>query len=197
MRYDAKHKERTRERVLSEAARVLRTEGPERLGVAEVMSRVGLTHGGFYAHFRSKDDLVVAAMEFAFSDAQRMLEQALEGRKPQEVLGTFLASYLSLAHRDCPERGCPLAALSADLPRISDQARALYATGARRLTKRLQRLLEACGLGDAELLASSVLAELVGSLSIARAVPDASEAERLLGRSRMALASRLDLELPA
>ena len=195
MRYNAEHKELTRERVLSEAARALRAEGPHKLGVAEVMSRAGLTHGGFYVHFRSKDELVLAAMDFAFTDARRMFEQACEGREPRDALATYIAAYLSMTHRDGADRGCPLPALAADLPRMSDQARQLYAAGVRRLTARLQKLLEACGDVDAEALASSVVAELVGALSIARAVPDVAEAGLLLRRSRAALALRLGLGL--
>ena len=197
MRYDAEHKARTRERVLVEAARSLRIEGPSRLGVAEVMKQAGLTHGGFYSHFRSKDDLIGEAIRVAFGDAKEMFEQACQGRTPRAALAKYIAAYLSMAHRDGPGHGCPLPALATDLPRMGHEARSLYADGVRRLTARLHGLLEAGEIRDAEALAPSVVAELVGALSIARALPDAAEAGQVLRRSRAALIQRLGLEASA
>ncbi|MGI4879673.1 MAG: TetR/AcrR family transcriptional regulator, partial [Janthinobacterium lividum] len=68
MRYDGEHKAQTRERVLKEAAAAIRSEGVDRIGIAQVMARAGLTHGGFYAHFTSKDDLVTQAIDYMFED---------------------------------------------------------------------------------------------------------------------------------
>jgi len=76
MRYDAEHKQKTRERVLDEAAKAIRAEGPHRVGVAGIMAKAGLTHGGFYAHFASKDELVLAAIGRMFEQgAKRRLNQ--------------------------------------------------------------------------------------------------------------------------
>ena len=80
MRYDAEHKQRTREKVLKAAAKVIRAKGPDRIGVAEVMADVGLTHGGFYAHFESKDDLVSAAIEKMLEESRARLRHETEGR---------------------------------------------------------------------------------------------------------------------
>lgn len=194
MRYDAEHKERTRERVLTEASRALRAEGPHRLGVAEVMSRAGLTHGGFYAHFRSKDELLAAATDSAFDDARRMFDAALEGREPRTALKAYIDGYLSLIHRNARDRGCPLPSLAGDLARMGDDARASYAAGVRRLTARLVKLMEAAGVTETQTTAPSVVAELVGALALSRATPDEAEAERLLSASRTSLAGRLGLE---
>lgn len=193
MRYDADHKQKTRERVLTEAARALRSDGPHRLGVAEVMSRAGLTHGGFYAHFKSKDHLLVAATEAAFEDARTMFEAVTGGLEPRAALAAYIDAYLSMRHLAGRDRGCPLPALAGDLPRMGVEPRRSYAAGVRRLTLRLQGLLEDAGAADAPGTARSVVAELVGALSLARATPDEEDAARMLEASRAALHRRLGL----
>jgi len=127
MRYDAEHKERTHQRILAEAASAIRAEGPDRVGVAEVMAELGLTHGGFYAHFASKDELVSCAITYMFDRMIARFEPMTEGLPPAQALSVYIDSYLSVAHRDAPGRGCALAALAAlsgDLPRLPADARA-------------------------------------------------------------------------
>jgi TetR/AcrR family transcriptional repressor of nem operon len=195
MRYDADHKEKTRQRVLKEAARAIREEGPERVGVAGVMARAGLTHGGFYAHFKSKDELVAAAVGEMFVDAGKRVARATEGYSPEEGLIRYINAYLSAGHRDGRATGCAVAALAADLPRIEGPARAEYTEGVLRLTTRVTRLIADIGRADAEDLGRSVVAELVGALSLARAVDDPDRSDRILAASRRALKQRLGLRL--
>src|SRR5690349_6687091 len=108
MRYDAEHKQKTRERVLVEAAKAIRTDGPHKIGVAAVMAKAGLTHGGFYAHFESKDDFVAAAIGQMFAEGRVRLDKALDGRSAGEGLTAYIDFYLSGAHRDTRSAGCPL-----------------------------------------------------------------------------------------
>ena len=82
MRYDNEHKQKTRAKVLQAAARALRSEGPERVGVAAVMAEAGLTHGGFYAHFKSKDELIAAAIGHMFDESRERAIKEIEGRDP-------------------------------------------------------------------------------------------------------------------
>lgn len=194
MRYDAEHKARTRSRVLQEAIRAIRTEGPDRIGVAGVMKRAGLTHGGFYAHFQSKDDLVLAAIEQMFADVQGAFQHYTAGKPPREALRAYIGFYLSRTHRDSRDSGCPLPVLASDLPRLAAPTRARFAEGVTRLTASLARLLGELGRSDPQALASSVLAELIGALSLARAVDDEAQSDALLSRSRAALYARLGLE---
>ena len=194
MRYDAEHKERTRERVLAEAARALKVDGPHKLGVAEVMKAAGLTHGGFYVHFPSKDALVSEAIETAFADSRRLYDQAAGDRSPREALAAWINAYVSEGHRDRPERGCVLPALSAELPRMSEDARRRYAEGLRRMTARIQSLLDRAGVSDAEALAPSMVAEMVGAVALARAVPDAAQSASILQSSRSALLERAGVD---
>jgi TetR/AcrR family transcriptional repressor of nem operon len=193
MRYGAEHKEQTRARVLKAAARAIRTEGPHRIAVAGVMAKVGLTHGGFYAHFKSKDDLVAASIGQMFEDSSERAQRETNGFEPAVGLSRYIDFYLSRAHRDARGAGCPLPYLSADAPRLDPASRAMFAAGVARLTGRLAGLIEQAGLPDAETLAASVLAELVGALGLARADPDPARADAILERSRAALKARLGL----
>jgi TetR/AcrR family transcriptional repressor of nem operon len=193
MRYDAEHKQRTRTRVLREAAKAIRGEGPHQIGVAEVMARAGLTHGGFYAHFRSKDDLVASAIAQMFDEAMTAFDHHTAGKAPAAALDAYIDFYLSPWHRDAQATGCPLPALAADLPRLDRAARAGFARGAERHAAALSRLIAALGHRDAEAVASSALAEMVGALSLARAIPDEHRSNAVLRHSRGALKHRLGI----
>jgi len=190
MRYDSEHKERTRARVLKEAAKAIRAEGPHRVGVAGMMAKAGLTHGGFYAHFASKDDLVVAAMAQMFAEASAKFDRLTAGKPPAAALRAYVDFYLSRQHRDARDAGCPLPSLSADLPRLGVAARQQFAAGVAGLTARLAGLFSALGRPDAEMLASSALAEMVGALSLARGVADPKQSDAILKASRDALKHR-------
>src|SRR6516225_1792267 len=100
MRYDAEHKQKTRAKVLEVAAQAIRKDGPDRIGVASVMAEAGLTHGGFYAHFKSKDELVTAAIEQMFEESRARVAHEMEGRTPAAGLAAYIDFYLSKKHRD-------------------------------------------------------------------------------------------------
>ena len=197
MRYDADRKAETRSRVLAEAARAIREVGPDRISVAEVMSALGLTHGGFYAHFASKDALVAAAIDRMLDDMRARFGRSTDGHGAAEGLARYIGFYLSPRHRDARGTGCPLPALSADLPRLGPEARARYGAGVAALTERLTGHIARLGLAPAGPLAASVVAELVGALALARAVGDPAQSDAILAASRTALTLRLGLESPA
>ena len=195
MRYDADHKTKTRERVLVEAAKAIRREGPHTVGVAEVMKQAGLTHGGFYAHFASRDELVAEAIGQMFKESGARLSRELEGgRTPAEALNGYIDFYLSAAHRDSRETGCPLPFLSADAPRLPQASRSLYVEGVGGLITRIADLLRADGHPDAEAAAGSAVAEMVGAVALSRAEPDPARADLILARSKRAVKQRLLLE---
>lgn len=194
MRYDAEHKTRTRERILKEAAAAIRAEGVERIGVAAVMSRAGLTHGGFYAHFGSKDELVAHAITQMFEDRWEYLLSHRDAGEPRAALRAFIDGYLSMQHCQAPAQGCPVPALAAQLPRLPEAARDCFDAGVERLIHGLADLLRRAGIADAKAQAISVLAELSGALSLARARRDRRGAEAILKASRSALKQRLGLQ---
>src|SRR5258706_3204830 len=140
MRYDDNHKERTRARLHAEAAAAIRSKGAERVGVAEVMAGAGLTHGGFYAHFTSKDDLVTEAVTYMFDAAYARFLQHTEGREPAEALANYIDEYLAASHRLDRAHGCPIAALSGDLPHMARPAQGRLTDGTQRVVARLAQL---------------------------------------------------------
>ena len=137
MRYDSDHKDRTKERLLKEAASAIRADGPDRVGVAAIMAKAGLTHGGFYAHFKSKNDLIEQAIGQMFDSAARRYETTTKDLDPGAALAAYLDFYLSRSHRDAPQRGCPLPALSGDLARMPAAARKRFTAGAQQVTARI------------------------------------------------------------
>ena len=192
MRYSETHKEETRRKVVQAAASAVRAKGPEGIGVAEIMAEAGLTHGGFYAHFPSKEALVVAAIEEAFDQSRRRFTRMTDGLDAAEALAAFVDAYVSPEHRAWPERGCPLATLSSDLPRQGQPVREAYERGVRGLIGRLANWLPE-GSEDRESLAASLIAEMAGTVALSRAIPDDEEAARLLADSRRRIKARMGL----
>jgi TetR/AcrR family transcriptional regulator, transcriptional repressor for nem operon len=194
MRYDTEHKQKTRTRVLQAAAKAIRADGPHRVAVAGVMADAGLTHGGFYAHFASKDELVAAAIEHMFDETRARVQHEMEGRGPAEGLAAYIDFYLSRKHRDARGSGCPMAALASDLPRLDEAVREQFAVGACRLTATLSEKLAALGHVNVDAEARSMVAELIGALSLARIEPDSKRSDAILSASRHQLKQRLGLE---
>jgi TetR/AcrR family transcriptional repressor of nem operon len=194
MRYEVDHKEETRKRVLKAAAGAIRRDGPFKVGVAAVMAKAGLTHGGFYAHFSSKDEMVAAGVGWMFDEGRARLERETEGRGPADALRAYVDFYLSTNHRDSRSAGCPLPFLSADAPRLPGPARERFARGVGDLTGRLAERFEALGRSDPSADARSLLSEMVGALSLARADPDPERSDAILSTSRAALKARFKLE---
>ena len=194
MRYDDEHKEKTRAKVLQVASRAIREDGPGGVGVAAIMAEAGLTHGGFYGHFKSKDDLVTEAIRQMFRDASGKFAATTGDKAAAEALSAYIGFYLSRSHRDGRNVGCPLPSLSADLARLPEAARVVFGEGVDGLTGFIAEKLEAMGEAEPEALASSVLSELVGAVSLARAVADPAQSDAILKASRASLRARLGLE---
>ncbi|THB84752.1 TetR/AcrR family transcriptional regulator [Pantoea allii] len=182
-------KAQTRRRILDEAARVMRETGTEGIGVAALMKRVGLTHGGFYAHFASREELVEEVLKHMFAEADTF-RPAKSVTQPAQQLADFIDNYLSEAHRNAPAQGCPMAALVSEVAHLPQPTRQIFAQGFNAMHAGLTRMLGELRLPDAEALASSMLAEMVGALALARACPDTEQASQMLQRSRDALKQR-------
>jgi TetR/AcrR family transcriptional repressor of nem operon len=172
MRYPKEHKEITHRRVVEIASKRFRKEGVGAVGVATLMADAGLTHGGFYNHFSSKEDLIeeaiVGAMESTFARVLQRVEA--DGIEP------FIRSYLRPAHRDHPETGCAVAALAAEIARRPKSTRAAF-------TKRVSKLIsfiEARLPKRDAAVAQAIFSILVGTLQLARAVSDSKLSNQLL-----------------
>jgi TetR/AcrR family transcriptional repressor of nem operon len=192
MRDRASQKERTRLRVLGEAAAAIRTKGADRVSVTEVMTAAGLTHGGFYAHFDSKDDLVAQAITHMFDAVYGRFLSVTEGREPAAAIASWVDAYLAPPHRLDRANGCPVAILSGDLPNLSDRARERFAGGIERSVAALAKLAKKLGARDAEALAWSAVAEMAGALALSRTVSDERSAA-ILRNARANVKARFGL----
>ena len=194
MRYSTEHKAATRERVLKEAAKEIRERGPDNVAVAGVMARVGLTHGGFYAHFASKDALVKEAIGTMFADARKRTERIDANGDPRAVLRAYVDFYLSPAHRDSRDRGCPLPTLSGDFARSQPATRDRFGAGVEGIASRLAVPLAALGYADAQAESHALLAQLVGGVALARAVGDPALSDAMLADTHTSIVARYGLE---
>ncbi|AOH87314.1 transcriptional regulator (plasmid) [Sphingomonas panacis] len=161
-------------RILDEASRLFREKGFEAVTVAEVMKAADLTHGGFYGHFESKDDLVAQAIE-------RTLKAAAGGKFD---LDAFIDRYLSPRHRDNPGAGCPIAGLVAETRHQSPAARTAMTEGLRAQIERMSNAFP--GTSDAESRQEAIgsLAAMVGAVILARAIDDPTLSGEVLEQTR-------------
>lgn len=185
------HKAQTRQRILNEAASVMRENGTEGIGVAALMKRVGLTHGGFYAHFASREALVEAVVEQMFLDSAQRFSAILQTKAPQQRLIKFIDRYLSEDHCINLNTGCPLPILSGEMAHLPQGTRSVFSQKRARLCGLLADTLKQMNYPDAEELAFSILSEMVGCLSLARACSEPKESCKMLELCRRSLKKRL------
>lgn len=193
MRYTQTHKDETHRKLLKIASAQLREKGPERLGVVDVMKAAGLTHGGFYAHFKSKDDLMAKAIDDGFARARRRVAHMVEGLPPRHALATYIDFYVSTTHRDNPGNGCAITALNSDLPRQSKKFRDAFEKGVKSLSDTMAGWMSASGIADADKLAPSILAAMAGAVALSRTISDRELSDDLLTSTRTGIKSRLNL----
>jgi TetR/AcrR family transcriptional repressor of nem operon len=180
MGHSQEDKAASHQRIVEIAAARIREQGTEQPAVAAMMRAAGLTHGGFYKHFGSRDDLVAEATEHALTENMRRVQELIAGA--DDPLAAFVAWYLSTEHRDNPGHGCGIVALGADAPRADPRVRAAYATQVERYLELLENLL-----GDDRDRAPVVLSTLVGAVLVARALGSTPRSDELLRVVRAAL----------
>jgi TetR/AcrR family transcriptional repressor of nem operon len=177
MRYPPEHKEETRGKIIHAAASAFRKHGVNGVGVAQLMKGAKLTHGGFYAHFESKDALVADALDAAFDETMSHLEAAAAAVPARQRKQAVIDAYLTRKHRDHPEAGCAIAALGSDVSRLDADTR-------RRFEARVDALIEliagAGGNDAARASAIRTLATMVGGMVLARAVRSEAMSQELL-----------------
>ena len=171
-------KAESHDRIVQAAAERFREQGVDGIGLADLMREAGLTHGGFYRHFGSRDDLVAEAVKAALAHGSKRAEAAARQGGP-EALAATIDGYLSPLHRDKPETGCAVAALPADIARSSQRARAAYTAQVRRYLDLLAGLTPAGEPDDPPF----ILATLVGAIALARAVDDPGLSDEILERA--------------
>jgi TetR/AcrR family transcriptional repressor of nem operon len=186
MRQSREEKAKTHDRIVRIASARIREAGIESPGVAEIMQAAGLTHGGFYKHFGSRDELIAQAADRAFADGERTVHEITEGA--QEPLAALVDWYVSTQHRNNPATGCPVAALGADVRRGDDRVRVAYRRQVERYLANLERLHG--GGEDARRRATVALSTLVGSIMLARAIDDEALSDEILRDVRDALTAQ-------
>ncbi len=189
----ASRKELSHERIVDAAARAIRREGYAGVGVADVMKEAGLTHGGFYAHFPSRDAMLVAAMERAGRDGAARMTQGMARRRAEGAspLRALVESYLSETHLTSCEGGCPISALASEMPRQSPEVRGMSASRVQGLVEVVGRALPA---DAAPHVAMAVTSNLVGAIQLARALGDNAQGRAMLAAARESILAQYDSE---
>jgi AcrR family transcriptional regulator len=184
-------KQLSHDRIVETAARAIRRAGFRGVGVADIMKEAGLTHGGFYAHFASRDALLAEALERAGREsAARMAKGSAQRQsKGASPLRALVEGYLSEQHLASAESGCPVAALASEIPRQAPEVRAAAAQRVRSLIARVQAALPAGAPTDS---AAVIAGELVGTLQLARALGDNAEGRAMLAAARRHLLAQHD-----
>jgi TetR/AcrR family transcriptional regulator, transcriptional repressor for nem operon len=179
-------KEETRERILRAAARAIRKHGYEGVGVADVMKEAGLTHGGFYAHFESRDALLAAAADQAGAESIENLTRGIAAARPGQELMALIDTYLSDRHVAAPEQGwgCAIAAAGSEVPRQQAEVRRAASRRIKDLIGLIERQFPEWGRGAAHDKAMGIAATVVGALVLARAVDDAQLSNRIRKAAR-------------
>jgi TetR/AcrR family transcriptional repressor of nem operon len=183
----AQKKQASRERILRSAAAQLRSMGIDGASVSSIMEAAGLTHGGFYAHFEDKLDLINAAFAYAMDSSREQWLKNLDPADHEKVLETMIKRYLSRDHRDHPEHGCPLPALAADMAlHREDTAETVEACIQRSIevTGRHVRELEGAPPKEAEDLTIALFSLCVGGVLISRAVESPEFSNQILRACR-------------
>mgnify|MGYP001094997253 CR=1 FL=1 len=177
MRYSEDHKAQTHQRIIAEASERFRRDGVGATGLQPLMKALGLTHGGFYAHFQSKDDLVQQALDAAVEQLLPGVDKTFSEDQP---LHTFIRHYLSTSHRDNPGKGCPMPTLCSELGQRGQPSE----TTDRMVNERLTRMAKHLPGPDADEQSVALLSTLVGAMVLSRSVADPELSKRLLQSAR-------------
>ncbi|MDR6775278.1 TetR/AcrR family transcriptional regulator [Azospirillum sp. BE72] len=186
MRVSKEQAAENRRRVVEVASALFRERGFNGIGVADLMKEAGLTHGGFYGQFASKEDLAAEACASAMAITARRWAEG-PGTKGDDGLAAMLESYLSPRHRDHSAAGCPIAALGVDVARQGGVARSAFTRGLRPFIDLLQGLVPGRSEEAKRKAALATLSGMVGALILARAVDDPALSDEILEAARTSL----------
>lgn len=176
----ARSKEATHERIVETAARAIRRSGYAGTSVADIMKEAGLTHGGFYAHFASREAMLAEAADRAGAEAVAVSSRVAAAAPPERALQSLLSAYLSKEHVKSPEMGCPVAALGSEMPRQAPEVRRAATRRIKEMIDVIARQLPDWGQPGTHEHALVTAATMVGALVMARAVDDPKLSDTLL-----------------
>jgi TetR/AcrR family transcriptional regulator, transcriptional repressor for nem operon len=193
MRYSVQHKAKTHDRVLKKAAEQMRRRGVQGTGIASLMGKVGLTHGGFYAHFPNKNALIAEAtgpmLEEGVAEVIAAAEAAPDGKKVLAIINT----YLSPLHRDSREV-CPVSGLAGEMARQSERVRNAYTHAIEDRLKLIARFFPGANEQKRRDRARLMMSGMAGTMMIAKAITDRETSDRFLKQAREFYASVFEPE---
>jgi TetR/AcrR family transcriptional repressor of nem operon len=184
MRYRPEHKGEVHRKIVKDASRRVRAEGLNGAAVVAVMRDTGLTHGGFYKHFENKDELLLESLSDAFRDIGDTLVRAAEQSHPEAAWKAIVKTYLSLEFCDHPERGCPLPALAPELTRVDQKMRRRILPQLVNYKDRMLPFMPGQRTADKERAFFVIFSTMVGTIEIARMLPEPAMREKVLSSSR-------------
>jgi TetR/AcrR family transcriptional repressor of nem operon len=184
MRYGPEHKLEIHRKIVKDASRRIRAEGLNGAAVAAVMKDAGLTHGGFYKHFGSKDDLLLESLREGFREIEDALARAAEQSPSGEAWKAIVRTYLSLDLCEHVERGCPLAALSPELARADKKMKPQIAAELVNYKSRMLPFMPGQRAADKERAFFAIFSTMIGAVEIARLLPDRAMREKVLMSTR-------------
>ena len=184
MRYPVEHKQQTRERIVRAASRRFRRHGSEGAVIGDLMRDLRLTHGGFYRHFDSKEDVLVAAFELGLADTAARAEKGVKTAAPGGELKAMIDAYLDIEHCEDVEGGCPVAALAAEIPRRPRKTRDAMLRALREHVSRFEPYVPGRSDDERRLNTITLLSGMAGTMSLARAFVDVEHRRRILDGAR-------------
>jgi TetR/AcrR family transcriptional repressor of nem operon len=190
MRYSREHKLETHARIVKKASVRLREKGAHGVGVADLMKEAGLTHGGFYAHFDSREALVIEAFAYAMDRSTERWRKLAEEIPPEKRLATIVNSYLTPVHRDDPGHGCAVPTLGAEIARESPRTRRAFAAKLEQMVDMLAEQIPDVPRKAARKQAMAAVATMMGTLVLARIAGNGEFSDEILGAGRDAVLDR-------
>ena len=169
---------------MEDASRRVRAEGLSGAAVSVVMKDAGLTHGGFYKHFRSKDDLLLESLRESFREIEDTLAHAAEQLPPGEAWKAIVKTYLSVDLYEHPDRGCPLAALAPDLARADKRMKPQIVAELVNYKSRMVPFMPGRQSADKERAFFVIFSTMIGAIEIARILPERATREKVLASTR-------------
>lgn len=184
MRYRPEHKAKVHGKIVKDASRRVRAEGLSGAAVAAVMRDTGMTHGGFYKHFKSKDELLMASLGEAFREIADTLAGAAKRHGSEAPWKAIVKTYLSLQYCAHPERGCPLPVLAPDLARVDKRLRGDVLAELVNYKDRMVPFMPGRRTADKERAFFAIFSTMIGAVEIARILPERTAREKVLASAR-------------
>ena len=190
MRYSKEHKQETHARIVRKASVRLREKGAHGIGVSDLMKEAGLTHGGFYAHFDSREALVIEAFNYAMDRSTERWRKMAEETPPEKRFATIVESYLTALHRDDPGHGCAVPTLGPEIARESAKTRKAFAAKLDEMIEMMADQVPELPRRAARQQAIAALSTMAGALVLSRVAGSGEFSEEILGAGREAALGR-------